>query len=140
MFPSTWTIQLFRSNPRVFCFVCILDAPSSTSKYNNNKLNPFSDFEPDDNRRPEILIRNPYGSGKQLIIDVAVTGIDGTTRTNDDKPDQPLDERKKQKQQKYGETANQNGLALVAAIFLSPAKCTRISNIFSLNKLDFSYN
>ena len=44
----------------------------------------FSDFEPDDNRRPDILIRNPYGGGKQIIIDVAVTGIDGTTRTNDD--------------------------------------------------------
>ena len=31
----------------------------------------FSDFEPDDNRRPDILIRNPYGGGRQIIIDVA---------------------------------------------------------------------
>ena len=28
-------------------------------------MNHFSDFEPDDNRRPDILIRNPYGGGKQ---------------------------------------------------------------------------
>jgi hypothetical protein len=45
----------------------------------------FSDFEPDDNRRPDILIRNPYGGGRQIIIDVAVTGIDGTARTNNNK-------------------------------------------------------
>ena len=57
----------------------------------------FSDFEPDDNRRPNILIRNPYGGGKQIIIDVAVTGIDGTTRTYDDKPSQPIIARRKQK-------------------------------------------
>ena len=57
---------------------------------------PFSDFEPDDNRRPDILIRNPYGGGKQIIIDVALTGIDGTTRTNNDKADQPVIARRKQ--------------------------------------------
>ena len=38
----------------------------------------------------DILIRNPHGGGKQIILDVAVTGLDGNTRTNDDKPDQPL--------------------------------------------------
>jgi len=47
-------------------------------------MNLFSDFEPDDNRRPDILIRNPYGGGKQIILDVSVTGINGTTRTNDE--------------------------------------------------------
>lgn len=56
----------------------------------------FSDFEPDDNRRPNILIRNPYGGGKQIIIDVAVTSIDGTTRTNDGKPNQPNDDKSNQ--------------------------------------------
>ena len=53
-------------------------------------MNIFQNHEPDDNRRPDILIRNPYGGGKQIIIDVAVTDIDGTTRRNDDKPNQPL--------------------------------------------------
>ena len=56
----------------------------------------FCNHEPDDNRRPVILIHNPYGGGKQMIIDVAVTGIDGTTRTNDDKPNQPIIARRKQ--------------------------------------------
>ena len=77
----------------------------------------FSDFEPDDNRRPDILIRNPYGGGKQIIIDVALTGIDGTTRTNDDKPDQPIVARRKQKTRKYRPTAIANGLDFRAASF-----------------------
>ena len=47
-------------------------------------LDLFSNVDPDDNRRPDILIRNPYGGGKQIIIDVSVTGIDYSTRTNDD--------------------------------------------------------
>jgi hypothetical protein len=50
----------------------------------------FSKLDPDDNRRPDILIRNPHGGGKQIILDVAITGIDGPTKINDDKPDQPL--------------------------------------------------
>lgn len=57
----------------------------------------FSNHEPDDNRGPDILIRNPYGGGKQTIIDVAVTGIDGTTRTNDGKAYQLVIARRKQK-------------------------------------------
>ena len=39
----------------------------------------FPDLEPDDNRRPDILIRNPYGGGGQIIIDAAVTGFNGST-------------------------------------------------------------
>ena len=80
-------------------------------------MNIFRNHEPDDNRRPDILIRNPYGGGKQIIIDVAVTGIDGTTRTNDDKPEQPVVVRRKQKKQKYGRTAKLNGFAFFAATF-----------------------
>ena len=80
-------------------------------------LNLFSNLDPDDNRRPDILIRNPHGGGKQIILDVAVTGIDGTTRTNDDKPDQPLNARFKQKIQKYERPAGKNGLVFVLAIF-----------------------
>ena len=77
----------------------------------------FSDFEPDDNRRPDILIRNPYGGGKQIIIDVALIGIDGTTRTNDEKADQPVIARRKKRTQKYRLTANLNGLDFRAASF-----------------------
>ena len=35
----------------------------------------FSDVEADDNRRPDILIRNPYGGGSQIIVDAAVVGF-----------------------------------------------------------------
>ena len=80
-------------------------------------MNLFSDFEPDDNRRPDILIHKPYGGGKQIIRDVAVTGIDGTTRTNDDKPNQPIIARRKQKIRKYGPTAKLNHLIFIAGIF-----------------------
>ena len=29
------------------------------------------------NQRPDIFIRNPRGLGRQVIIDVAVAGVDG---------------------------------------------------------------
>ena len=32
------------------------------------------------NQRPDIFIRNPRNSGKQVIIDVALTGVDGQSR------------------------------------------------------------
>ena len=38
------------------------------------------------NERPDILLRNPRGFGRQIILDVAVTGIDGQSRTSDDLP------------------------------------------------------
>ena len=38
-------------------------------------------------------------------------------RTNNDKPNQPIDARRKQEKQKYGGTAKQNGFAFYAAIF-----------------------
>ena len=36
------------------------------------------------NQRPDIFIRNPRGLGRQVIIDVAVTGVDGQSRTSDE--------------------------------------------------------
>ena len=35
------------------------------------------------NQRPDIFLRNPRGLGRQVIIDVAVTGVDGQSRTSD---------------------------------------------------------
>ena len=49
-----------------------------------------------------------YGGGKQVFLDVSVTGINGTTRTNDNKPNQPMDIRSNQKIHKYGQAADQN--------------------------------
>ena len=92
----------------------------------------FSDFEPDDNRRPDILIRNPYGGGRQIIIDVAVTGIDGSTRTNNNKPDQVVIARRKQKIRKYdGPIADANGLRLCPAAFSTTGEMdVIIKNLF----------
>ena len=36
------------------------------------------------NQRPDIFLRNPRGLGRQIIIDVAVTGVDGQGRTSDE--------------------------------------------------------
>ena len=103
----------------------------------------FRNHEPDDNRRHDILIRNPYGGSKQIIIDVALTGIDGTTRTNDDKADQPVVAWRKQKTQKYRPTARLNGLDFRAASFSYACQMDVVikkSKIFSLNKSDLNYN
>ena len=56
----------------------------------------FADFLSDDNRRPEIFIRNPYGGGPQ-ILDGAVTGVNGQSRHSDQHTDQPLQYRYNQK-------------------------------------------
>ena len=38
-------------------------------------LRLFSEVNPDDNRWANILLRNPHGGGRQVIIDVAVSGV-----------------------------------------------------------------
>ena len=44
----------------------------------------LSDLHPDDDRRPDALLRNPYGGGvgKQAIVDIAVDGS-STRRLHD---------------------------------------------------------
>ena len=61
------------------------------------------------NQRRYILLRNSRGFGRQVILDVAVTGIDGQSRTSDDAPDRPLNVRYEQKMTKYHRVANENG-------------------------------
>ena len=56
-------------------------------------LRLFSEFNPHDNRRPDILLRNPHGGGKQAIIDVAVVGIDGSSRHINDNPFANIDNK-----------------------------------------------
>ena len=78
----------------------------------------FADLsEGGNNQRPDILLRNPRGFGRQVIIDVAITGIDGQSRTSDDFPDRPLRVRHEQKKAKYGPTADRYNLQFVPAIF-----------------------
>ena len=68
---------------------------------------------PDDNRRPDILLRNPFGIWRQVIIDVAVTGIDGSDRKVDDHPNQPMTKRAKQKIAKYRKSAEVHGFSFI---------------------------
>ena len=53
------------------------------------------DHNPGDvsNQRPDIFIRNPRGSCKQVIIDVALTGINGQSRTSDEAVERPFQVR-----------------------------------------------
>jgi len=58
----------------------------------------------------DISIRNPRGFDRQVILDVAVTGVDAQSRVGDRDPNKLLDDRYKQKLHKYNHVANQNGL------------------------------
>ena len=51
------------------------------------------------------------------MIDVAITGIDGQSRTCDEFPDRPLRVRYEQKKAKYGPTADRYNLQFVPAVF-----------------------
>ena len=81
-------------------------------------LRIFSDAAPENaNQRPDILLRIPRGSGRQVILDVAVTAVDGQSRTSDDVADRPLNVRHDQKMAKYHGLADQNGFHFVPAVF-----------------------
>ena len=60
------------------------------------------------------MLRNLRGFGRQIILDVAVTGVDGQSRTSDDLPDRPLQIRYDQKMAKHGQIADHNRLQFVA--------------------------
>ena len=78
----------------------------------------FADLDGGGNsQRPDILLRNPRGFGRQVIIDVAITGIDGQSRTSDELTDRPLRVRYEQKKAKYGPTADRYNLQFVPAVF-----------------------
>ena len=68
------------------------------------------------NQRPDIHIRNPRKS-RQVIIDVALTGVDGQSRTSDEAVERPLQVRFDQKMAKYGQVATQKELRLIPAVF-----------------------
>ena len=81
-------------------------------------LRIFSDATPASaNQRPDIPLRNPRGFGRQVILDVAVTAIDGQSRTSDDVADRPLNVRYDQKMAKYHRLADQSGFHFVPAVF-----------------------
>ena len=61
-------------------------------------------------------IRNPRGFCIQIILNVAVTGIDGQSRTSDEALDRPMQVRYEQKMAKYGHVAEQNNLRFIPAV------------------------
>ena len=81
-------------------------------------LRIFSDATPEaSNQRPDILLRNLKGFGRQMTLDVAVTAVDGQSRASDDTADRPLNARYDQKMAKYHGLADRNGFHFVPAVF-----------------------
>ena len=72
------------------------------------------------NQRPDVFLRSPRGLGRQIIIDVAVTGVDGQSRASDEAAERPLQVRYDQKMTKYDHVAEQNNLRFIPAFFFSP--------------------
>ena len=94
-------------------------------------LHMFSHLEADDNRRPDILVRNPHVGGSQAAVKVAISSFDSSTRTNNNKPEQVLIATKKQKIRKYGKAAKENHVRLCPAAFSTIGEIgPSIKNIF----------
>ena len=68
-------------------------------------------------QQPYIFLRSLRGLGRQVIIDIAVTGVDGQSRATDEAVERPLQARYDQKMAKYGPVAEQNNLRFVPAVF-----------------------
>jgi len=78
----------------------------------------FAEASPNsENQRPDILIRYPRGFGRSIILDVAITGIDGQSRPTEESPDRHLQVHHDQKIAKYGHLAEQSGFQLIPAVF-----------------------
>ena len=67
-------------------------------------------------QRPDAHIRSPRKS-RQVVIDVALTGVDGQSRTSDEAVERPLQVRYDQKMAKHGQVAAQKELRLTPAAF-----------------------
>ena len=53
-------------------------------------------------QRPDVFLRSPRGLGRQIIVDIAVTGVDGQSRASDEAAERPLQARYDQKMAKRG--------------------------------------
>ena len=88
------------------------------------------------------------GFGRQIILDVAVTGVDGQSSASDDLPDRPLQIRYDQGMAKYDQIADQNILSLLPLLFLTLGKLktllrvclgSRFMKSWMLSKVRLSY-
>ena len=90
----------------------------------------FADASGDgDHQRPDILLRSPRGFGRQIILDVAVTGLDGQSRPIEDLPNRHLQARYDQKMAKYGHIAEQIYFDLFWLSFVTQFKSMLLSKI-----------
>ena len=96
-------------------------------------LGLFNKIYPDDNRRPDILLRNPVGGGRQVILAVAVTGVDGSDRKVGDHPDQPMIKRARQKIAKYRKSAEDNGFSFMPFVVSHNGQILKESYVNSSN-------
>jgi hypothetical protein len=80
-------------------------------------LHVFSHIEADDQRRPDIIVRNPPGGGLQEVVEVAVAGFNNRNRTDNNKPEQVPIRTEKYKIRKYGKVCDENHLYLCPAAF-----------------------
>ena len=87
------------------------------------------------NQRPDIHIRNPRNSRDQVIIDVALTGVDGQSRTSDEAVERPLQVRYDQKIAKYGQVAKQNELRLIPAVFSHTGQVHEAFKVFAKEQI-----
>lgn len=78
----------------------------------------------------------PPGGGQQVIIDVAVTGVDGSLRRIHDNSLQPLMMRFMQKIQKYHHTADQHGYQCIAFVFSQNGQIHPYTVIFVFTQID----
>ena len=81
------------------------------------RIEPTNLFDSNTNLRPDLLISNPPGAGRQIILDIACTGIHGQSRRHDDDPDNPLNVRFEAKMTKYHNIAEEHGFLFIPAIF-----------------------
>ena len=94
----------------------------------------FEEASPNsENQRPDILIRHPRGFGRPIILDVAITGIDGQSRPTEESPDRHLQVRYDQKIAKYGHLADRSGFQLIPAVF-SHSRFIQFSKILLENR------
>ena len=77
----------------------------------------FDNDTSDDNRRPNLLIFYLFGGGGQINSVIAVTGVHGQSRRNDDDPDNPLEVRFEAKMTNYHDIAERSGFLFTPAIF-----------------------
>ena len=64
-----------------------------------------------------LKFQNPFGGGRQIILDVAVTGVDGQSRRRSVDVDAPLNSRFYKKIRKCEQVAICNGFKVMPAVF-----------------------